>query len=101
LRELLHVDDCADALALVMQRYSEAEPINVGSGEEVTILELARLVAGVVGFHGQIVLDPSKPDGTPRKLMDGSKLRALGWHPRISLREGVADAYRAFLAETK
>jgi GDP-L-fucose synthase len=97
-RELLHVDDCADALVLVLQRYSDAEPINIGSGEDVTILELARLVAEVVGFAGEIVLDPSKPDGTPRKLMDGAKLKALGWRPRVGLREGIADAYRAFLA---
>jgi GDP-L-fucose synthase len=97
-REFLHVDDCADALVLVLQRYSEAEPINIGCGEDVTILELTRLVAEVVGFTGEIVLDPTKPDGTPRKLMDGSKLKALGWHPRIGLREGIADAYRAFLA---
>jgi GDP-L-fucose synthase len=97
-REFLHVDDCADALVLVLQRYSEAEPINIGCGEDVTILELTRLVAEVVGFTGEIVLDPTKPNGTPRKLMDGSKLKALGWHPRIGLREGIADAYRAFLA---
>jgi GDP-L-fucose synthase len=97
-RELLHADDCADALVLVMQRYSEAEHINIGSGDELTILELARLVADVVGFKGEIVLDPSKPDGTPRKLVDGTKLAALGWRPRIGLREGIGDAYRAFLA---
>ncbi len=99
-RELLHVDDCADALVLVMQRYSEAEHINVGSGEDLTILELARLVADVVGFTGKIALDPSKPDGTPRKLMDGARLAALGWRPRIGLRAGIADLYRAFLAWT-
>jgi GDP-L-fucose synthase len=96
-REFLHVDDCADALVLVLRRYSEAEPINIGSGEDVTIRELARLVAEVVGFVGEIVLDPTKPDGTPRKLMDGTKLKVLGWRPRIGLREGIADAYRAFL----
>jgi GDP-L-fucose synthase len=98
-RELLHVDDCADALVLVMQRYSEAEPINIGSGEDLTITELARLVSDVVGFSGEIVLDSSKPDGTPRKLMDSQKLTGLGWRPRIGLREGIADAYRAFLGE--
>ena len=97
-REFLHVDDCADALVLVLQRYSAPEPINIGSGTDVTILELTRLVAEVVGFTGEIALDPGKPDGTPRKLMDGSKLAALGWRPRIGLREGIADAYRAFLA---
>jgi GDP-L-fucose synthase len=98
-RELLHVDDCADALVLIVQRYSGLDPINVGCGEDFTILELARLVAEIVGFAGEIVLDPTKPDGTPRKLMEGTKLKALGWHPRIGLREGIADAYRAFLAE--
>jgi GDP-L-fucose synthase len=98
-REFLHVDDCADALVRVLNLYSDAEPINIGSGEDLTIAELARLVAEAVGFSGEIVCDASKPDGTPRKLMDGSKLRALGWRPRIALSEGIADAYRAFLAK--
>jgi GDP-L-fucose synthase len=80
--------------------YSDAEPINIGSGEDLTIAELARLVVEAVGFSGEIVFDASKPDGTPRKLLDGAKLRALGWRPRIGLREGIAGAYRAFLAET-
>jgi GDP-L-fucose synthase len=98
-REFLHVDDCADALVHIMKVYSEAEHINVGSGEDLTIDDLARLVAEVVGFKGEIVRDLSKPDGTPRKLMSGDRLRALGWRPRIGLREGIADAYRAFLSE--
>jgi len=98
-REFLHVDDCADALVRVLQAYSHAEPINIGSGEDLTIAELARLIADVVGFSGEIVWDASRPDGTPRKLLDGEKLRALGWRPRIGLREGIAEAYRAFLAE--
>ena len=97
-REFLHVDDCADALVLIMQRYSEEEHINVGSGEDLTIAELATAVCEVVGFDGTITRDLSKPDGTPRKLMAGDKLRALGWRPRISLRDGLADAYAAFLA---
>jgi len=97
-REFLHVDDCADALVLIMRRYSEDEHINVGSGEDLTILELAQAVCEVVGFDGTITRDLSKPDGTPRKLMAGDKLRALGWRPRISLRDGLADAYAAFLA---
>ena len=97
-REFLHVDDCADALVLIMQRYSEDEHINVGSGEDLTILELAQAVCEVVGFDGTITRDLSKPDGTPRKLMAGDKLRVLGWRPRISLRDGLADAYAAFLA---
>jgi GDP-L-fucose synthase len=98
-REFLHVDDCADALMSIMKFYSDGEHINVGSGEDLTILELARLVADVVGFSGEIVMDLLKPDGTPRKLMNGEKLRALGWRPRIALRDGIADAYRAFLAD--
>ena len=97
-REFLHVDDCADALVLIMRRYSEDEHINVGSGEDLTILELAQAVCEVVGFDGTITRDLSKPDGTPRKLMAGDKLRALGWRPRISLRDGLADAYATFLA---
>jgi GDP-L-fucose synthase len=99
-REFLHVDDCADALLSIMKLYSDDEHINVGSGEDMTILELAHLVADVVGFSGEIAMDLSKPDGTPRKLMNGEKLRALGWRPRIDLREGIADAYRAYLAES-
>ena len=98
LREFLHVDDCADALVHVMKHYSADEHINVGSGAEVTILELARLVAEVVGFKGEVATDPGKPDGTPRKLMSGARLAALGWRPKLALREGLADAYRAFLA---
>jgi GDP-L-fucose synthase len=98
-REFLHVNDCADALVHLMKVYSEAGHINVGSGEDLPVLELARLVAEVVGFKGEIVLDLSKPDGTPRKLMSGERLAALGWRPRIVLREGLGDAYRAFLAE--
>jgi GDP-L-fucose synthase len=99
-REFLHVDDCADALVRLMQVYSEPEHINVGSGEDLPIIELARLVCEVVGFKGDIVCDTTKPDGTPRKLMSGTKLEALGWKPRIGLREGLADAYKAFLARS-
>jgi len=98
-REFLHVDDCADALVLLMTRYSGAEHVNVGSGEDLTIAELAKTVCDAVGFTGAIERDLSKPDGTPRKLMSGDKLRALGWRPRIGLREGLADAYAAFLKE--
>jgi len=96
-REFLHVDDCADALVHIMKHYSEAHHINVGSGEDLTILQLARLVARVVGFEGKIVQDTSKPDGTPRKLMDGSKLKALGWSPRIGLEDGIRSSYAWFL----
>ncbi len=97
LREFLHVDDCAGALVHIMKFYSENEHINVGSGEELTILELARLAARAVGFEGKIVHDLSRPDGTPRKLMESSKLRALGWQPQIGLEEGIKATYRWFL----
>jgi GDP-L-fucose synthase len=98
-REFLHVDDCADALVLIMQQYSALEHINVGSGEDVTIAELARVVCDVVGYTGDIIYDPSKPDGTPQKLMSGAKLRALGWRPRTSLRPGLAQTYEQFRAD--
>ena len=99
-REFLHVDDCADALVLLMKRYADAEHVNVGSGEDLTIAELAKAVCEVVGFAGSIERDLSKPDGTPRKLMSGAKLRAMGWHPRIGLREGLANAYASFLKQS-
>ena len=92
-REFMHVDDLADALVFVLRNYSTAQHINVGSGSDVTIAELAATVADVVGFKGGLEFDTSRPDGTPRKLMDGSKLAAMGWSPRIGLREGLADAY--------
>ncbi|MGE0854089.1 MAG: GDP-L-fucose synthase family protein [Hyphomicrobiaceae bacterium] len=97
-REFLHVDDCADALVFLMKVYSEHEHINVGAGEDVTILELAQLIAKVVGFSGAIETDTSKPDGTPRKLMQADKLRSLGWQPRIGLEQGLAAAYAWYLA---
>ncbi|QWW71979.1 GDP-L-fucose synthase [Rhizobium sp. WYJ-E13] len=96
-REFLHVDDCADACVYLMKTYSAESHVNVGSGEDITILELAELVAEVVGFEGEIRRDLTKPDGTPRKLMSVDKLRALGWSPKIGLREGIAGAYRSFL----
>lgn len=98
-REFLHVDDCADALVLIMKQYSDHEHINVGYGDDLEIGELAKLVAEAVGFRGGIVFDTTKPDGTPRKLMDSAKLRALGWTPSITLREGLKRAYEAFLSE--
>jgi GDP-L-fucose synthase len=98
-REFLHVDDCADALVRVMHLYSGEEHINIGSGQDLPIGELARLVAAVVGFTGGIVHDLSRPDGTPRKLMRADKLAALGWCPRIGLADGIAETYRAFLAD--
>jgi GDP-L-fucose synthase len=97
-REFLHVDDCADALVFLLKRYSDDSHVNVGSGEDLSILELAQIVADVVGFEGEIELDSSKPDGTPRKLMDSNKLRAMGWGPRIGLREGIAATYDWYLS---
>jgi GDP-L-fucose synthase len=92
-REFLHVDDLADACVYLMQHYDAEGPINVGWGEDVSIAELARLVAATVGFRGALQFDPSKPDGTPRKLLDTSRLTALGWRPRISLAVGLASTY--------
>ncbi|WP_029002491.1 GDP-L-fucose synthase [Azorhizobium doebereinerae] len=95
-REFLHVDDCAEACIHLMQHYSDFGHVNVGSGEDVTILELTERVCAVVGFKGRIVNDLSKPDGTPRKLMAADKIRALGWGPRIGLDDGIRDAYHWF-----
>jgi GDP-L-fucose synthase len=97
LREFLHVDDLADACVFLMQRYASDEPINVGVGEDLSIAELAAMVARVVGFEGRLVFDPTKPDGTPRKLLDTSRINQLGWRPRISLEQGIAATYRWFL----
>jgi GDP-L-fucose synthase len=98
-REFLHVDDCADALVFLMKHYSGAPPVNVGSGEDITIRDVAGLVADCVGFRGEILCDTSKPDGTPRKLMSGERLRAQGWSPKIGLRQGVEAVYASFLAD--
>lgn len=96
-REFLHVDDCADALVFLLKNYSEHEHVNVGSGEDITILDLVKLICRIVGFEGEIVHDLSKPDGTPRKLMSADKLRAMGWEPKIPLEDGIKSAYEAFL----
>ena len=96
-REFMHVEDCADALIHVLKFYRSAEPINVGYGEDISTLELAHLVCEIVGFKGGIEQDFTKSDGTPRKLVNSDKLRALGWRPSIDLRTGLADTYRAFL----
>jgi GDP-L-fucose synthase len=96
-REFLHVDDLADATVVAMQRYSGEEHVNIGCGEDVSIRELAELIGEVVGYEGELVFDTSKPDGMPRKLLDVSRLRELGWQPRIGLRDGIADAYRWFV----
>ena len=92
-REFLFVDDLADACVFLMESYSSAEIVNVGWGVDISIIKLAELVAEVVGFEGDINLDPSKPDGTPRKLLDTSRITALGWSPSVSLREGISSTY--------
>jgi len=98
-REFLHVDDLADACAFLLRLENPPDWINVGTGTDVSIRELTELVAEVVGFTGRIAWDTSKPDGTPRKLMDVSRLTALGWRARIGLREGVQRTYASFVAE--
>jgi GDP-L-fucose synthase len=97
-REFLHVDDLADASVFLLEHYSGEEHVNVGSGEDIAIADLAALVGEVVGFAGAVTTDPSKPDGTPRKLMSSDRIAAMGWRPRIGLREGIEQAYRDFLA---
>lgn len=95
-REFMHVEDLADALVFLLKTYSAEAHINIGCGSDVSIIELARTVCDVVGFAGALAFDTTRPDGTPRKLMDSARLAALGWQPRIGLREGLADAYAAF-----
>jgi GDP-L-fucose synthase len=96
LREFLHADDCADAIVFLLERYSDNMHINVGYGEDISILDLARKVCAAVGFEGEIITDKSKPDGTPRKLMASDRLRKLGWSPTIDLEAGVASTYKWF-----
>ncbi|WP_446658529.1 GDP-L-fucose synthase [Blastomonas sp. SL216] len=96
-REFLHADDCASACVYLLQNYSDAVHVNVGSGEDITIYDLARMVCDTVGFAGPIVKDETKPDGTPRKLMSADKLRGMGWAPRIELADGIASTYEWFL----
>jgi GDP-L-fucose synthase len=93
-RELMFVDDAADAIVFLLERYSEAEPINVGTGKEVSIRELAETIACVVNYRGELIFDSTRPDGAPRKLLDSSRLAALGWRPRTELADGLADMYR-------
>jgi len=100
-REFLHVDDAADAMVHLLKAYSGDGHVNVGSGEDVTILELAQMVCDVVGFKGRIATDPTKPDGTPRKLMDVSKLKAMGWSPKYDLPTGLNHAYDWFVEHVK
>jgi GDP-L-fucose synthase len=96
-REFLYVDDLADALAFLLENYDSPAVINVGCGKDVTIRELAEIVSEVVGFKGELIFDPSKPDGTPRKLLDTSRLEKLGWTPRVSLRDGIEQTYQWYL----
>jgi GDP-L-fucose synthase len=96
LREFLHVSDLVDALVFLLKAYSAPEPINVGSGQEVSIRELASLIAKVVGYEGRFVFDASKPDGTPRKLLDSRRLAALGWVAKIELEAGISEVYDWF-----
>jgi GDP-L-fucose synthase len=100
-REFLYVDDLADACIHLMKTYSSGELVNIGTGEDITIAEFAQVVARVVGYRGEISFDPSRPDGTPRKLLDVERLARLGWRARTSLEEGIKLAYQAFLNETK
>jgi GDP-L-fucose synthase len=96
-REFLHVDDLADACLFLLERYDSPDIINIGCGQDVTIRELAETVCEVLGFEGDLVFDTSKPDGTPRKLLDMTKLFGLGWRPKIPLRDGIRDTYQWFL----
>ncbi|WP_439403062.1 GDP-L-fucose synthase [Bradyrhizobium sp. DASA03068] len=100
-REFLYVDDMADACVHLMKTYSSAELVNVGTGEDITISEFARVVAAAVGYRGEISFDTSRPDGTPRKLLDISRLAKLGWRARTSLEDGIRRAYAAYLAESQ
>ena len=97
LREFLYMDDMAEACLFLMENYSDFEHVNVGCGSDISIIDTARLIAEAVGFEGRIDTDPTKPDGTPRKLMDCSKLFSMGWQPRVALKEGLRDAYNDFL----
>ncbi len=97
-REFLYVDDCADACLFLLKTYSDEGHINVGSGTDISILELTRLVMDVLDYDGEILTDPGKPDGTPRKLMDNTRLRRLGWAPKVNLTEGIERSYAAFRA---
>ena len=96
-REFLYIEDLAEALVFLMENYDRPEIINVGTGEDVSIRELAEMVREVVGFSGNIKFDPSKPDGTPRKLLDVSKINSLGWHAGTPLKEGLMETYRWYL----
>ncbi|MBB4658948.1 GDP-L-fucose synthase family protein [Parvularcula dongshanensis] len=98
-REFMHVDDCADALVHLMANYEDDAPINVGTGKDITIAELAEIIAAVAGFDGPITYDQSKPDGTPRKLTDVTRLFRTGWRPKVELRDGLVTTWNDYLAE--
>ncbi len=100
-REFLHVDDLADAVVYLMNNYDENEPLNIGTGKDVTIKELAELIKEVVGYEGEIKFDTTKPDGTPRKLLDVSRLHNAGWEHKITLREGIENTYEWFKEKWK
>ena len=100
-RELMHVDDCADALIHVMKNYDEIEPINIGTGEDMSIQFIAELVSEVIGWNGELVYDTSKPDGTLRKVLSVDKLRKLGWQHKIAPKEGIKQVYSWFLENEK
>jgi GDP-L-fucose synthase len=96
-REFLHVDDLADACFFIMQNYNDEASLNIGTGEDISIIELAKLIKNITGFQGEIKTNPSMPDGTPRKLMDVSKLKNLGWHAAISLEQGIKKVYEEIM----
>ena len=100
-REFLHVDDCAEACMVLMERHSGVDIVNVGAGKDIPIAELATLVAAVVGYKGEIRWDRTKPDGTPRKLLDCRRMTALGWKPRVSLQEGIGSTYRWYVDQKR
>ncbi|MFT4302024.1 MAG: GDP-L-fucose synthase [Desulfovibrio sp.] len=97
LREFLYVDDMAEACVFLLESYSDSEHVNVGCGSDISIIDIARLIAKAVDYEGTIDTDPTKPDGTPRKLMDCNKIFSMGWKPRVGLKEGLRDAYNDFL----
>jgi GDP-L-fucose synthase len=100
MREFLHVDDLAAAVVMAGEKYDSAQHLNIGSGEDLTIKALAELVAELAGFKGEIAWDSSKPDGTPRKVLDVTKVKSLGWSPAISLREGIASTIEWYIDAT-
>lgn len=99
MREFLHVDDCADACIHLMKFYSGTQHVNIGSEREISIRDLALTICSIIGYGGELILDRTKPDGTPRKIMDSSKLRDLGWKPKVELEEGIESVYKWFLAQ--